>query len=128
MSTISAVDGAFVDKTQCQSLPCPGMVWIPGRAFRMGPDRHDPGEAPVHRVAVGGLWMDAKPVTHRRLHEFVRATAHISIAERRPDLKDYPGAPSVCRRHRPAAPHPEPADTSTSHLGFRCVVRGARGT
>ena len=32
-------------------------------------------------------------------------------------------APSYCRRYRPAARHPEPIDTSTSHVGFRCVVR-----
>jgi formylglycine-generating enzyme len=32
-------------------------------------------------------------------------------------------APNYCRRYRPAARHAEPIDTSTSHLGFRCVVR-----
>jgi formylglycine-generating enzyme required for sulfatase activity len=32
-------------------------------------------------------------------------------------------APNYCRRYRPAARHAEPVDTSTSHLGFRCVVR-----
>ncbi len=34
-------------------------------------------------------------------------------------------APNYCRRYRPAARHAEPVDTSTSHLGFRCVVRRA---
>ena len=33
-------------------------------------------------------------------------------------------APNYCRRYRPAARHAEQVDTSTSHLGFRCVVRG----
>ena len=32
-------------------------------------------------------------------------------------------APSYCRRYRPAARHAEPIDTSTSHVGFRCVLR-----
>jgi sulfatase modifying factor 1 len=32
-------------------------------------------------------------------------------------------APNYCRRYRPAARHPEPVDTSTSHVGFRCVSR-----
>ena len=32
-------------------------------------------------------------------------------------------APSYCRRYRPSARHAEPVDTSTSHVGFRCVVR-----
>ncbi|MBR0692283.1 formylglycine-generating enzyme family protein [Bradyrhizobium lablabi] len=32
-------------------------------------------------------------------------------------------APNYCRRYRPAARHAEPVDTSTSHVGFRCVLR-----
>ncbi len=36
-------------------------------------------------------------------------------------------APNYCRRYRPAARHAEPVDTSTSHLGFRCVARKTRG-
>jgi formylglycine-generating enzyme required for sulfatase activity len=32
-------------------------------------------------------------------------------------------APSYCRRYRPAARHAQPVDTSTCHVGFRCVVR-----
>lgn len=32
-------------------------------------------------------------------------------------------APNYCRRYRPAARHAEPVDTSTSHVGFRCVTR-----
>jgi formylglycine-generating enzyme required for sulfatase activity len=32
-------------------------------------------------------------------------------------------APNYCRRYRPAARHAHPVDTSTSHVGFRCVVR-----
>ena len=32
-------------------------------------------------------------------------------------------APNYCRRYRPAARHAQPVDTSTSHVGFRCVKR-----
>jgi sulfatase modifying factor 1 len=32
-------------------------------------------------------------------------------------------APNYCRRYRPAARMPQPLDTSTCHLGFRCIVR-----
>lgn len=32
-------------------------------------------------------------------------------------------APNYCQRYRPAARMAQPIDTSTSHLGFRCVVR-----
>ncbi len=31
-------------------------------------------------------------------------------------------APNYCLRYRPAARHPEAIDTSTSHIGFRCIT------
>ena len=31
-------------------------------------------------------------------------------------------APNYCRRYRPAARWPQPIDTSTSHIGFRCIA------
>jgi sulfatase modifying factor 1 len=35
-------------------------------------------------------------------------------------------APNYCQRYRPAARMPQPIDTSTSHLGFRTIIRGNR--
>jgi len=35
----------------------------------------------------------------------------------------YLCAPNYCRRYRPAARHAEPVDTSTNHVGFRCIRR-----
>jgi len=32
-------------------------------------------------------------------------------------------APNYCQRYRPAERWPQPIDTSTSHVGFRCLVR-----
>ena len=32
-------------------------------------------------------------------------------------------AENYCQRYRPAARHPEMVDTSTTHIGFRCVLR-----
>lgn len=32
-------------------------------------------------------------------------------------------APSYCQRYRPAARHAQTAESSTSHIGFRCVLR-----
>ncbi len=32
-------------------------------------------------------------------------------------------APSYCQRYRPAARQPQAVDSSTSHVGFRCVIR-----
>ena len=34
-------------------------------------------------------------------------------------------APSYCRRYRPAARHAQAIDSSTSHIGFRCIKRSA---
>ena len=36
-------------------------------------------------------------------------------------------APNYCLRYRPAARQSQTLDTSTSHLGFRCISRGGRG-
>jgi formylglycine-generating enzyme required for sulfatase activity len=70
----------------------PGMVWITGGTFEMGSDRHYPEEAPAHLVTVDGFWMDATPVTNRQFRSFVAATGHVTVAEKKPDAKDYPGA------------------------------------
>ena len=67
------------------------VIRIPGGTFRMGSDRHYPEEAPVHRVTVDGFWIDRTPVTNRQFRDFVRATGHVTFAEKRPDAKDYPG-------------------------------------
>jgi formylglycine-generating enzyme len=72
--------------------PHHGMVRVPGGTFRMGSDRHYPEEAPVHRVTVDGFWMDATPVTNRQFRAFIEATGHVTVAETKPDPRDYPGA------------------------------------
>ena len=57
-----------------------------------------------------------------------------SYDPRQPDIKiprkvlkggSHLCAPNYCRRYRPAARHAQPIDTSTSHVGFRCVVRAS---
>jgi len=39
----------------------------------------------------------------------------------------YLCAPNYCRRYRPAARMAQAVDTSTCHLGFRCILRVASG-
>jgi formylglycine-generating enzyme required for sulfatase activity len=68
------------------------MIWIPGGTFRMGSNDHYPEEAPVHRVAVDGFWIDPTPVTNRQFKAFVKATRYKTTAEVPPDPKDYPNA------------------------------------
>ena len=58
----------------------------------MGSDDHYPEEAPAHEVSVGGFWIDATPVTNLQFGRFVKATGHVTLAERAPAGADYPGA------------------------------------
>jgi sulfatase modifying factor 1 len=76
--------------------PAPaGMVWVPGGEFWMGCDTCGmPDATPVHLVSVGGFWMDATPVTNEQFEAFVEATHYVTVAERRPDPKDFPGVPA----------------------------------
>jgi len=59
----------------------------------MGSEDHYPEEAPVHRVAVDGFWIDRAPVTNAEFARFVDATGYVTVAERRLDPADFPGAP-----------------------------------
>jgi len=68
------------------------MASITGGTFRMGSDNHYVEEAPAHRATVSPFWMDRTPVTNRQFREFVGSTGYITIAERVPDAKTYPGA------------------------------------
>jgi formylglycine-generating enzyme required for sulfatase activity len=69
-----------------------GMVWIGGGSFLMGSDEFYPEERPVRRVEVAGFWIDPYPVTVAEFRAFVKATGHVTVAERAPDAADYPGA------------------------------------
>jgi formylglycine-generating enzyme required for sulfatase activity len=70
------------------------MVWIPGGTFFMGADDPSMADAkPVHEVTVSGFWMDRTEVTNRQFARFINATGYVTIAERKPDPKDFPDAP-----------------------------------
>ena len=72
--------------------PARDMVWIPGGPTTIGSDGHYPEEAPAHRVEVAGFWMDRAPVTNAQFQAFVKATGHITLAERPADPALYPDA------------------------------------
>ena len=61
--------------------PAPGMAWIPGGTFLMGSDRHYPEEAPAHRVAVEGFWIDTHTVINAdfRTSSVLAATDAVSV-------------------------------------------------
>jgi formylglycine-generating enzyme len=68
------------------------MAWVPGGEFLRGSDSHYPEEAPAHRVAVDGFWMDRFEVTNEQFARFVAVTGYMTVAERVPNPEDYPGA------------------------------------
>ena len=70
-----------------------GMVRIPGGTFWMGSDDGQTDEKPVHQVTVDGFWMDKTEVTNEQFEKFVRATGYVTIAERKPDPKEFPDVP-----------------------------------
>jgi formylglycine-generating enzyme len=71
-----------------------GMVWIPGGTFWMGCGGCGmPDALPVHLVSVPGFWMDSTPVTNAEFEKFVVATNYVTVAERKPDPRDFPGVP-----------------------------------
>jgi sulfatase modifying factor 1 len=69
------------------------MVWIPGGTFMMGSEKGQSDEKPVHQVTVDGFWIDKTEVTNEEFEKFAAATGYKTIAERKPDPKDYPGVP-----------------------------------
>lgn len=73
-----------------------GMVWIPGGEFTMGTDKADEKhaeEAPGHRVVVAGFWMDHTEVTNAQFAAFVKASGHVTDAEKDLDPREFPNAP-----------------------------------
>ncbi len=57
-----------------------------------------------------------------------RAAADLRIPRKVMKGGSYLCAPNYCRRYRPAARMPQEVDTSTCHLGIRCVSRAAGPT
>ncbi len=69
-----------------------GMVWIPGGEATLGSQEGD-RDAPLHRVALSGYWIDATEVTNDQFAAFVAATGYVTDAERRPTPAEVPGVP-----------------------------------
>ena len=112
-----------------------GMIRIPGGTFHMGcADCGMPDAEPVHLVAVDPFWMDETPVTNKQFAAFVAATGYVTIAERIPDAKDYPGVPvdklvpgSACFRP-PGRPGAARQPERVVGVSAGCQLEAARGT
>ncbi|ASY71755.1 sulfatase-modifying factor 1 [Sinorhizobium fredii USDA 205] len=104
----------------------PEMVWIPGGTFLMGSDRHYPEEAPAHKVAVTGFWMDVCTVTNRGFAAFVEATGYVTLAERPVNPKDYPGSkPDMLAPASVVFSKPRTRVDLRNHYNWWAYLRGA---
>lgn len=70
------------------------MVWIPAGKFTMGATDGMTDETPLHDVKVNGFWMDKTEVTNDEFEKFVKGTGYVTVAERKPNPKDFPGVPA----------------------------------
>ena len=59
----------------------------------------------------------------REEHSFDPSMPQIRIPRKATKGGSHLCAPNYCQRYRPAARFAQAVDTSTSHLGFRCIVR-----
>ena len=66
---------------------------------------------------------DANPRGAGREQSYDPATPAVSIPRRVIKGGSHLCAPNYCRRYRPPARMAQAIDTSTSHLGFRCIIR-----
>jgi carbon-monoxide dehydrogenase medium subunit len=103
-----------------------GQSLIPVLAFRLAAPSMlvDLGRVPgLGNIAVGesGVRLGARVRWRDIEHDWRLATAHPLLREAIAHVALC--APNYCRRYRPAARHPQPIDSSASHIGFRCIVR-----
>jgi formylglycine-generating enzyme required for sulfatase activity len=114
-----------------------GMVWIPGGEFWMGvdpddyPDIHPEFFAdawPVHKVYVDGFWMDKTELTNEAFAGFVKTTGYVTVAEKDPDPKEFPGVPRDKLKPFSIAfqqPGPEDRVDLRNHEGWMKLAYGA---
>ena len=76
-----------------------------------------------HGEIVCSCCATANPLGGRAEQSYHRGTRELRIARKVMKGGSYLCAPNYCRRYRPAARMAQPIDTSTCHLGFRCIVR-----
>jgi formylglycine-generating enzyme required for sulfatase activity len=80
--------------------------------------------APDHQANVAtGCCGQVNPVGGREDASFDPSQPEIRIPRKVLKGGSHLCAPNYCQRYRPAARYPQPIDTSTSHVGFRCIVR-----
>jgi Sulfatase-modifying factor enzyme 1 len=73
--------------------------------------------------AIKACWVPRNPRGPKADESYDPCQPDIKIPRKVIEGGSHLCAPNYCRRFRPAARFPEPVDTSTCHVGFRCIVR-----
>src|SRR5262249_30316959 len=80
--------------SQARPASLAGMGRIQGGEFWIGcDDASAPDARPFHRVRASSFWIDKTEVTNAQFARFVHATGYLTVAERKPNPRDFPGAP-----------------------------------
>lgn len=123
----AATDTPTINPSRSPGPAPEGTVWVPGGRFWMGTDDEAmPDAKPMRLVEVDGFWMDRTEVTNRQFQRFVDATGYVTVAERKPDAKDYPGVPPEALVAGSIVFTPPPTSVSLeNHLAWWRYVAGA---
>ena len=62
-------------------------------------------------------------IEHRKISASAAPNAPVAVPRRVLKGGSHLCAVNYCQRYRPAARWPQPIDSSTSHIGFRCIIR-----
>ena len=76
--------------------------------------------------ASGGCCVPSNPRGGAEEQSYDPCTPHMRIGRKVLKGGSHLCAANYCQRYRPAARYAQPIDTSTSHVGFRCIVRDQR--
>ncbi len=84
------------EETKAMNTKSPSgeMAWIPPGKMTMGAIDGALDEQPLHDVKVRGFWMDKTEVTNEAFARFVKETAYVTVAERKPEIAEGVTVPS----------------------------------